>query len=149
MITTSLNVPEQVRKNVDKYFAEGHGLTNYEPIAVGHSNSDDDYIYVVLGRQLRGGKWAVWTCWNESMQSLNFGHYDMSEGEAMRLFLNPYSLYSKCPLEDRLDEIASKCIHGWIDDNDEAAFECLRDEVQLTEEECEYFEVDYDEMQEV
>lgn len=151
MITTTLNVPEQVRKNVDKYFAEGHGLANYEPIAVGQyrGHGEAEYIYVVLARQLRGGKWAVWTSWNESTQSLNFGHYDLTEQQAMRLFMNTEILHSQRPTEDRLSEIATKCIDGLIEDDEEQALIYLRDEVELTEEECEYFGVDYDEMQEV
>lgn len=92
MITTTLNVPDQVRKNVDKYFAEGNGLTNYEPIAVGQTKGNQ-YTYMVLARQIRGGEWAVWTCWNETTQSLNHGHAGMTEAEAMRLFLNESSLY--------------------------------------------------------
>lgn len=147
MIRTTLNVPEQVRKNVDKYFAQSNALRNYEPIAVGHVNGEDDYLYMVLARQIRGGKWAVWTCWNESTNSLNFGHYEMHEWEAMRLFLDPY--HGNRPTEDRLCEIASKCMDGLREDDETSALIYLRDEVELTEEECEYFGVDYDEMQEV
>ena len=146
MFITTLNVPEQVRKNVDKYFAESNGLTNYEPIAVGQVKGEDSYIYVVLARQIRGGKWAVWTCWNESTKSLNFGHYDLPEWAAMRLFLDPY--HGNRPTEDRLSEIATQCISGLREDDEEQALIFLRDEVELTEEECEYFGVDYDEMQE-
>ena len=29
------------------------------------------------------GKYAVWTCWNETTQSLNFGHYDLDLEDAM------------------------------------------------------------------
>ena len=150
MITTTLNVPEQVRKNVDKYFAESNGLINYEPIAVGQYRGqyEAEYIYIVLARQIRGGKWAVWTSWNESTQSLNFGHYDMTEQQAMKLFMNTDSLHSQRPTEDRLSEIASQCIDGLRLDDEEQALIFLRDEVELTEEECEYFGVDYDEMQE-
>ena len=146
MIRTTLNVPERVRKNVDKYFAEGHGLTNYEPIAVGHVNGNDDYLYIVLARQIHGGEWAVWTCWNESTQCLNYGHYNMSEWAAMRLFLDPY--HGNRPTEDRLSEIATQCIDGLRQDDEEQAMIFLRNEVELTEDECEYFGVDYDDMQE-
>ena len=150
MITTTLNVPESVRKNVDKYFAEGHGLTNYEPIAVGQhrGKGEAEYIYVVLARQIRGGEWAVWTCWNESTQSLNYGHYNLTEQQAMRLFMDTDSLYSKRPTEDRLSEIASSCIDGLMLDDEEQALIYLRDTVELTKEECEYFGIDYDDMQE-
>ena len=140
MITVTLNVPENVRNNVNKYFAEGHGLTNYEPLAVGQhrGNGEASYLYIVLGRQIRGENFAVWTCWNESTQSLNHGHYDLSEQAAMRLFLDPYR--GNKPTEDRLDEIATKCIDYFVEDDN---LEFLRDEVELTEEECEYFEIDY------
>ena len=152
MITTTLNVPEHVRKNVDEYFAEGHGLANYEPIAVGQhrGNGEAEYLYVVLARQIRGGKWAVWTSWNESTQSLNFGHYDLTEQQAMRLFMNTEILHSPRPTEDRFADIADECIRALLIEADNAhALRFLRDKVELTEEECEYFGVDYDEMQEV
>ena len=147
MVRTTLNVPEKVRKNVDKYFTEKNGLANYEPIAVGHVNGNDDYLYIVLARQIRGGEWAVWTCWNESTQSLNYGHYNMTEWAAMRLFLDPY--HGNRPTEDRLSEIATDCIDALLEEADNSySLQFLRDEVELTEDECEYFGVDYDKMQE-
>ena len=152
MITTTLNVPESVRKNVDRYFASNNGLNNYEPIAVGQYRGEGEgkYIYLVLGRQIRGGKWAVWTCWNEITQSLNFGHYDLTEQQAMKLFMDTESLYSQRPTEDRLADIADECIRALLVEADNAhALRFLRDKVELTEEECEYYGVDYDEMQEV
>lgn len=148
MITTSLNVPEQVRKNVAKYFTESNGLKNYKPIAVGHQNGEDEYLYVVLARQIHG-EWAVWTCWNESTQSLNHGHYNLTEAEAMRIFLDVDSLYNKRPNEIKLVDIAYECIQALLIEGDNVhALRFLRDKVKLTEEECEYFGVDYDEMQE-
>jgi hypothetical protein len=67
----------------------------------------------------------------------------------MKLFMDTESLYSQRPTEDRFSEIASKCIDGLLEDDEEQALIYLRDEVELTEEECQYFGVDYDEMQEL
>lgn len=144
MITTTLNVPESVRNNVDKYFAEH--LERYKVIAVGKPRGYDTYI--VLGLKT-DGTYATWTCWDDIIKSLNYGHYDLTEAEAMSIFMDRNSIFSKRPNEDRLSEIATKCIDGLREDDEESALVYLRDEVELTEKECEYFGVDYDEMQEV
>lgn len=88
MITTTLSVPKQVRENVEKYFAGSVGLINHEPVAIGQHRGSEPNIYVVLAKQVHGGKWAVWTCWNEEKQTLYHGHTGLTECDAMRLFLN-------------------------------------------------------------
>lgn len=146
MITTTLNVPESVRNNVKKYFDDE--LKYYEVVAVGQTLGKA-YTYIVLAKKSNSDYFTVWTCWNESTQSLNHGHYDLTEVQAMKLFMNPNNWNSQRPSEYRLSEIATKCIDGLREDDEESALVYLRDEVELTEEECEYFGVDYEEMQEV
>ena len=139
MIKISLVVDNSVKKNVEKYINEH--LPEYELIAVGHEN---DSIYRVIARlkekerKLFSHHFTVWTYWNESTQSLNWGHYLLTENQAMNIFLN-----ETVPIpSDRLSEIATLAIDGLIQDDEDSAYEYFRDAIELTEEEAKYFGID-------
>ena len=89
---TSLNVNNNVKENIIKYLEEH--LPNYELITVGHVPTESDFIYRVLAKKKVNkypdimGDFAVWTCWNETTQCLNWGHYDLREETATNLFIN-------------------------------------------------------------
>lgn len=40
----------------------------------------DNYLWMVSAKK-EDGTYAVWTAWNESSQSLNFGHYNLKSIE--------------------------------------------------------------------
>jgi hypothetical protein len=94
------NVPSNVIENVKKYFDKY--LPNYEVVKVMRKSSHplDDYLYMVIARhtnypeikrQFGCGEYACWTCWNESTQSLNYGHYDLlSEEVAVEIAMEYY-----------------------------------------------------------
>lgn len=42
---------------------------------------EDAYLYMVSAKK-DDGRYAVWTCWNETTKSLNFGHYGLKSEEA-------------------------------------------------------------------
>lgn len=46
------------------------------------SHPDDDYLYIVKALNTKTLKYAVWTSWNTTTQSLNYGHYDLTEEKA-------------------------------------------------------------------
>ena len=134
-ITTFSKVSDIVRFNVQKYFEEH--LPQYEVVQVGLSS---EYIYRVLAKKketslFSPNDFACWTSWNESTQSLNYGHYDLPEWKATQIFMgydlpiNPY----------RLDELASKAINGLIIDGVESAVEYFHDEMDMEKCELEYF----------
>mgnify|MGYP006990150156 FL=1 len=50
------------------------------------------------------------------------------------------------PGRERVTEIATKVIDGLLSDDKETALVYLRDEVELSEEECTFFGIDYKEM---
>lgn len=84
------NVPDNVIENVKKYFAEQ--LPNYEVSKVVRKSThpDDWYLFMVIGRKKEDpysmGRYTCWTCWNETMQSLNFGHYGIdTEAKALEI----------------------------------------------------------------
>ena len=70
-----MEATSKIYKNVRFYFERE--LKNYEVISVKQKLAED-YIYRVMAKNKVTGKYAVWTCWNESTQSLNFGHYDLT-----------------------------------------------------------------------
>lgn len=92
--------PNSVIENVKKYFEKY--LPHYEVVQVMRKSAHplDDYLYMVIARhtnypelkrQYGGGEYACWTCWNESTQSLNYGHYDLeSEESALKIALEYY-----------------------------------------------------------
>lgn len=138
---TSLNVNNNVKENIKKYLEEK--LSNYELISVGHVPTESDFIYRVLAKKKKNpypeymGDFAVWTCWNETTQSLNWGHYDLREEKATDLFMNYGSIS-----EDRLIEIASNSIDGLIQDDYDEAMTYFKHTMELTPYEREFFGVD-------
>lgn len=79
---STIEAPSKVYKNVRSYFAVGHGVENYDLISV-RQKITEDYLYRVMAKNRIVNKYAVWTCWNESTQSLNFGHYNLNLDDAM------------------------------------------------------------------
>lgn len=79
-MTSTIGATQKVYKNVRSYFERK--LKNYEVISV-RQKLTENYIYRVMAQHKTTGKYAVWTCWNESTQSLNFGHYDLTKETAI------------------------------------------------------------------
>lgn len=44
---------------------------------------EDAYLYMAAAEK-NDGTYAVWTCWNESTGSLNYGHYGLKSFDACR-----------------------------------------------------------------
>ena len=56
---------------------------NYKPqIIVKKSlNPDDKDLYVVVGRRKNSEEYAFWSCYNDTRQTLNHGHYNYTDYE--------------------------------------------------------------------
>lgn len=70
------SVPTEVEKNIINYF-EQH-LQRYTPVGICRKSNhpDDRSLYEVIA--CNGNReYACWTSWNESTQSLNYGHYGL------------------------------------------------------------------------
>lgn len=71
-MTNFILSPVNVQENVKNYFSTD--LIGYTPLfAVKKEGSE--YLHMVVGQQKENGTYAVWTCWNETTQVLNHGHY--------------------------------------------------------------------------
>lgn len=66
----------KVREHVELYFREH--LLKYAVLDIRKKSyhPDDDYLYMVSARK-DDGTYAVWTSWNEKVQTLNHGHYGL------------------------------------------------------------------------
>lgn len=60
------------------YFEEHLPLYTIFELRKQSYNPNDDYLYMVAAKH-ENGNYAVWTSWNESIQSLNCGHYDIPD----------------------------------------------------------------------
>lgn len=77
-MASTIEAPLKVYKNVRSYFAAGHGVENYDLVSV-RQELTEYYIYRVMAQHKVTGEYAVWTCWNETTQSMNFGHYNLTK----------------------------------------------------------------------
>ena len=84
-------VPQEVKENVKKYL-EKNNLGELLDVMRHSDHPDDNYLYHVIARKpnvnkyFHNGDWnySMWTCWNEDVQSLNYGHYDLESEEDAR-----------------------------------------------------------------
>lgn len=76
-IEASRSVKENISRGLSRAMP-GHVLVN----AWRKNNYDDDrHLFVVLAQNSRTSDYVVWTAWNEYTQSLNHGHYALSESD--------------------------------------------------------------------
>lgn len=71
-----------------KWFKEINTLEELRKLVVKYP-PDDDYLYMVSAKK-DDGTFAVWTSWNEAIQSLNYGHYDLSSVEDCERLFNKF-----------------------------------------------------------
>lgn len=77
---------EQVIQNVEEYFKEHLPQYSVLKVVKKSNHKDDAYLYMVSAKK-SDDTYAVWTSWNESTQSLNYGHYDLkSEEDCNKIF---------------------------------------------------------------
>ena len=136
-----MNVFEMVMN----YFKENEGVKNYEPVGViPDNNSEQDYLYRVIAQYTgddgwKKGTYAVWTSFNTTTQSLNYGHYDMSYKAAIKLFKGE----EEKPISwERLSELATKFKDGLELDDKEEALKYFTEKCEMTDEELKYFGIE-------
>jgi hypothetical protein len=81
-------VPKDVIDHVMDYFETE--LRNYEVVKVLNASEhpDDDYLYMVIAKKKQNtydGEYACWTCWNDQIKTLNFGHYNIDYETALNI----------------------------------------------------------------
>lgn len=69
-----------VREHIERYFKEN--LPQYTVLEIRRKSShpDDSHLFMVSANN-GNGTYAVWSSWNETTQSLNYGHYGLQSAE--------------------------------------------------------------------
>ena len=82
-------IPEEVIIHIQEYFKEK--LPNYDVVKVRRISwhKDDSHLFMVAAKK-KTGSYAVWTSWNESTQSLNYGHYDLADIESCERIMDEF-----------------------------------------------------------
>lgn len=80
-------VPQEVKENVKKYL-EKHNLGELVDVMRHSDHPEDDYLYHVIAK--KGDNYSCWTSWNETTQSLNFGHYNLVSEKVAREVSDEY-----------------------------------------------------------
>ena len=77
------DVPKDVLVNVINYFSKNLPAFSVMEVRKASEHPDDSYLYMVIAKRKENpfsrimGDYSCWTSWNESMQSLNCGHYGL------------------------------------------------------------------------
>lgn len=93
-------VPRTVLCDVEEYFESSGGLNNFIPTHICRKSNDpsDDYLYEVVGYNVKTKEYACWTSWNQSTKSLNMGHYNLQrEQEALEIIKDRFNDISDEP----------------------------------------------------
>ena len=77
----TIEASNRVYENVRSYFESGNGVQNYNLLEVVRKLGENN-IYRVMAQNKKTKEYAVWTCWNEYIQSMNFGHYNLTKKTA-------------------------------------------------------------------
>ena len=82
-------IPERVIADIRKYFQEH--LPGYEVVRVRRKSchEEDSFLYMVAAKNNKGS-YAVWTSWNQRIQSLNHGHYDLADMESCERIMDEF-----------------------------------------------------------
>lgn len=81
-------VPQEVKENVRKYLTENN-LGELVDVTRHSDHPDDHYLYHVIAKKGEGN-YRCFTSWNETTQSLNFGHYNLVSEEVAREVANEF-----------------------------------------------------------
>lgn len=70
-------IPENVINDVKKYFKDF--MQNYSILHIYRRSNhpEDRYLYSITAKDTKG-EYACWSSWNQSLNSLNHGHYNIS-----------------------------------------------------------------------
>ncbi len=71
-----------VLKHIETYFK--NNLPNYAVLEVRRKSyhPDDKHLFMVSAKKVDDGTYAVWSTWNEELQTLNHGHYGLKSTKA-------------------------------------------------------------------
>lgn len=86
-------ISENVVLSVKDYIS--NHFPGYDVLSVMRKSNmpEDQYLYMVIAKNNNGDSvfkstpYACWSCWNQSTESLNYGHYNLPDEESCRKIL--------------------------------------------------------------
>lgn len=80
------NAPKEVHEHVVSYFKNESLGNRYDTSAIeafvgGDKEIGDGHLFLVMAKEKSSDGYGCWTCWNDSVKSLNYGHYDLKNRE--------------------------------------------------------------------
>lgn len=86
---TTKKFDEILRSSIEKYFEEKLPTYDRKSIRIEkYSHKDDWYLSRVMAKKVNGDNYTCWTCYNLIYESMNFGHYDLTEKQALDILYN-------------------------------------------------------------
>lgn len=90
-------VPESVKNRVRKYLEE-HNLGELIEVRRASDHPADSYLYMVISKKPNRDKlfhkgdysYFCWTCWNNDVGSLNYGHHHLENYDAADAILKKF-----------------------------------------------------------
>ena len=148
-VEATIFISEETLSRVNKYM-ERHKM-NYRAYAL---SKEENGNIVVIGKKLHNqypqycGDYGVWTCWNDERETLNCGHYDLDEKTANMYLICPSfarERYHRSIRYDRCIELMTK-FKDRIEKIDDDFYYYMDEECKLSEDECDFFGIDYNRM---
>ena len=90
------DVPDDVTKSLMRYLEKEFPDEKYrskyrlEYVCRASNHPEDDYLYQVIAWNFRTQDYTAWTSWNQSTQSLNYGHYCIQSFTDAKSILNDF-----------------------------------------------------------
>ena len=113
---------KDVVQHVYDYFEEHLPLYTVFEVKRKSYDPDDDYLFMVAAKK-QDGSYAVWISWNESIRSLNHGHYNLPDMKACAEIMTEYQ---NARSTDDAESSPLECLQQFLikhDDNFEDSYQ--------------------------
>lgn len=131
----------EVRKHVEIYFKEHMPEYSVMEVRRKSNHPDDGHLFMVSAKK-DNGAYGFWSSWNEELQTLNHGHYNLKSvkdcGELFAEFQNEQHYFAiyKCSQNARLQLFT-------VNSGEDAHNFCEEHQWQLTDENGFVWDLDY------
>lgn len=106
---------KEVVQHVYDYFEEHLPLYTVFEVRKQSYEPADNYLYMVAAKH-QNGSYAVWISWNESIQSLNHGHYGLPD---MKTCAEIMAEYQNTHSTDETENTPLRCLQELLVKNDD------------------------------
>lgn len=79
----------EVDLSIREYFKRNLPIYEVTEVRRKSEYEEDYYLYMVAAKK-DDGTYAVWTCWNQKLQTLNHGHYGLRDLESCHKLMEEF-----------------------------------------------------------